>query len=192
VTEVNDEVWQRLDAEAGRLTRRTVLRLRWSLGGAFVLAVLAGLLWQSGLTVPRLGWASNTGYGFSTGDHHVEYDLKISNDGLTPVEVIGLGRSGPGFELRAVRAQLPTTLRPGDILEATLIYDITDCAAVPSDAWPVPVTVSRIWGTATGFVLPPTVTAPTAPTGMRQYQGRDPYALEWQRGLAEYACNPGQ
>jgi hypothetical protein len=190
VTRISDDVWRQLDPEAGRLPRRTVLRLRWSLGGAFVLAVLAGLVWQSGLTVPRLGWTDNSGYGWSIEGRHVEYEMRISNDGWTPVTVTTLGRSGPGLALRSVRAQLPTTLRPDESMDATLVYDVTDCAAVPADAWPVPVTVSRVWGTATGYVHPPTVTSPTAPTGMREYQGRDPYALEWQRGLAEYACNP--
>ena len=104
--------------------------------------------------------------------------------------MVAIGRSGPGFELRTVRAALPTTLRPGDDMDVVLVYRVTDCGAVPADAWPVPVTVRRAWGTATGYVQPPTGTSPSAPDGMREYQGRDPYAVEWQRLVADYSCNP--
>jgi hypothetical protein len=75
-------------------------------------------------------------------------------------------------------------------MEAVLIYRVTDCAAVPAGVWPVPVTVKRFWGTATGYVLPPTSTSPNAPQGMREYRGRDPYAVEWQRAVADVSCNP--
>jgi len=192
VTLVSDEVWRQLDPDAGRLPRRTVLRLRWSLAGAIALALLFGLVWQSGLTVPRLSWTPNSGYGYggSPRNRTVEYEVRISNRGWTSVEVVGLGRSGPGFELRSVRAQLPTTLRPGENMDATLLYQVTDCAAVPADEWPVPVTVRRTWGTATGYVQPPTQTSPSAPTGTREYQGRDPFAVEWQRAVADMVCYP--
>jgi hypothetical protein len=190
VTLVSDEVWRQLDPDAGRLARRTVLRLRWSLAGAVALAVLGGLVWQSGLTVPRLSWTPNSGYGWSTStlDRTIEFETLISNRGWTTVDVLGLGRSGPGFELRAVRAQLPTTLRPGEDMRAVLVYQVTDCAAVPADEWPVPVTVRRTWGTATGHVRPPTQPPPLTPTGQHLYHGGDPFAVEWQRAVADMVC----
>jgi hypothetical protein len=192
VTLLSDEVWGQLDPDAGRLPRRTVLRLRWSLAGAVALAVLAGLVWQSGLTVPRLSWTPNGAYGFSasTVDRTIEFEVRIANRGWSTVEVLGLGRSGPGFELRSVRAQLPTTLRPGEDMDAVLSYQVTDCAAVPAGVWPVPVTVRRTWGTATGHVQPPTQVSQNAPTGQREYQGRDPFAVEWQRAVADMVCYP--
>ena len=190
MTLVSDEVWRQLDPDAGRLSRRTVLRLRWSLAGAVALALLVGAVWQSGLTVPRLAWTPDSGYGWSTQDRTIEFEVRIANRGWTPVDIIGIGRSGPGFELRAIRAELPTTLRPGEDLDAVLLYQVTDCAAVPADEWPVPVTVRRTWGTATGYVQPPTQPSMSAPTGTREYQGRDPYAVEWQRAVADMVCYP--
>jgi hypothetical protein len=189
VTLLSDEVWRQLDPDAGRLPRRSVLRLRWSLASTVALAVLVGLVWQSGLTVPRLSWTPNAGYGYSTSteDRTIEYQVEISNRGWSTVEVLGLGRSGPGFELRSLRAQLPTTLRPGEAMEAVLVYQVTDCAAVPVDVWPVPVTVRRTWGTATGYVQPP---SQVPQVGQRAYPGRDPFAVQWQRDVADMVCYP--
>jgi hypothetical protein len=93
VTLVSDEVWRQLDPEAGRLPRRTVLRLRWTISATLALTLLVGLAWQSGLVLPRLRWPN----------------------------------SGP---------------------------------------------------------------SPNAPQGMREYTGRDPYAVEWQRAVADMSCNP--
>jgi len=188
VTLLSDEVWRQLDPDAGRLPRHTVLRLRWSLAGAVAVAVLAGLVWQSGLTVPRLSWTPNSGYGWSSStlDRTIEFEIRISNRGWSTVEVLGLGRSGPGFELRSVRAPLPTTLRPGEDMDAVLVYQVTDCAAVPADEWPVPVTIRRTWGTATAHVQPPTQ---VAHVGQRVYSG-NPFAVEWQRAAADAVCYP--
>ena len=189
MTLLSDEVWRQLDPDSGRLPRRTVLRLRWSLAGAVALAVLAGLVWQSGLTVPRLSWTPNGGYGWdaSTQDRMITFEVLISNQGWSTVEVLDLGRSGPGFALRSVRAQLPTTLRPGEDMVASLVYQVTDCAAVPADEWPVPVTVRRTWGTATGHVQPP---SQPIQVGQRAYPGRDPFTVQWQRGVADMVCYP--
>ena len=175
MTLVSDEVWRQLDPGAGRLPRRTVLRLRWTISTTLALALLVGLGWRSGVVLPRLGWP-NDGEGWSIEGNRVEYSMHIANRGWTSVEVLDVGRSGPGFVLDSVRAQLPTTLRPGESMEAVLIYRVTDCAAVPAGEWPVPVTVKRPWGTATGYVLPPPETSPKAP--------------QWQRALADVSCAP--
>ena len=42
--------------------------------------------------------------------------------------------------------------------------------------------------TVTAYVQPPTGTSPDTPDGMREYQGRDPYALQWQRLVADFVC----
>jgi hypothetical protein len=190
VTLVSDEVWRQLDPDAGRLARQTVLRLRWSMAGVLVLALLVGLAWRSGVVVPRLTWA-NTGYSWGgIGAGVVEYELPVTNRSWTSAEVVAIGRSGPGLELQTARAELPAMLAPGQGMDVMLVYRVTDCAAVPADAWPVPFTVRRTWGTVTAYVQPPTGISPDAPSGVREYQGRDPYAVEWQRLMADLACRP--
>jgi hypothetical protein len=185
---VSDEVWRQLDPDAGRLPRRTVVRLRWSIASMLAIAVVAGLGWWSGLVVPRLAWSS-TGYSWSSiEDGIVQYEMPVTNRGWTSAEVVAIGRSGPGFELQTARAELPATLAPGQRIDVTLVYRVTDCAAVPGGAWPVPFTVRRAWGTVTAYVQPPTGTSPDAPAGMREYRGRDPYAVEWQRLVADLVC----
>jgi hypothetical protein len=72
-------------------------------------------------------------------------------------------------------------------MEAVLVYQVTDCAAVPADEWPVPVTVRRTWGTATGHVQPP---SQPIQVGQRAYPGRDPFTVQWQRGVADMVCYP--
>jgi len=72
-------------------------------------------------------------------------------------------------------------------MEAVLVYQVTDCAAVPADEWPVPVTVRRTWGTATGHVQPP---SQVPHVGQRVYPGRDPFAVQWQRDVADMVCYP--
>jgi hypothetical protein len=186
---LSNEVWRQLDPEAGRLPRRTVLRLRWTVAAVLVLAVLAGLGWRSGLIKPRVAWP-NAGGSWEVAGNRIEYEIHVTNRGWIPIEVVGLGRSGPGFELVDVRATLPTTLAPGESMDAVLLYRVNDCAAVPADAWPVPVQVRRSWGTVTAYVDVPTQVSPAAPAGMRQFTGRDPYAVEWQRRAADLACDP--
>jgi hypothetical protein len=189
VSMLSNEVWRQLDPEAGRLPRRTVQRLRWTVATVLVLALLAGVGWRSGLITPRLAWP-NAGGGLELRGNRVEYEVHVVNRGWTPIEVVGLGRSGPGFELVEVHATLPTTLKPGERMDAVLLYRINDCAAVPAGPWPMPVQVRRTWGTVTAYVDIPTGTSPGAPDGMRQFTGRDPYAVQWQRLVADLACDP--
>jgi len=189
VAMVSNEVWRQLDPEAGRLPRRTVMRLRWTVASILVLAVLAGVGWRSGLIVPRVGWP-NEGRSWQVSGNRIEYEIHVANRGWTPIDVVGLGRSGPGFELVEVHATLPTTLAPGEAMDAVLLYRVNDCAAVPADAWPVPVQVKRTWGTVTVYLEIPPDISPLAPAGIRQYTGRDPYAVEWQRIVTDLACDP--
>lgn len=186
---VSDGVWRQLDPYAGQLAGRTVRRLRLTAAAVVALAVAVGALWWSGLVLPRLAWpAGSGGYGWSTGPDVVRHDVMIRNEGWTPVEVLGLGRGGAGLRLVEVRGVFPTTLRPGQTMEAAVVYRVTDCAAVTADPWPVPVRVRRPWGIYTAYVSLPTQTSPAAPEGLRSYTGRDPYAVEWQRALADASC----
>ena len=121
----------------------------------------------------------------------MEHEVPVVNRGRRPIDVLGVGRSGPGLQLDAVRGTLPSTLHPGESLTVTLVYRVTDCTAVPADPWPVPVRVKRPWGRYTAYLELPAGTSPDAPDGMRNFVGRDPYAVEWQRALADLACKGG-
>jgi hypothetical protein len=184
---VTDEVWSKLDPYAGQLTPRTIRRVRIAVATVVALAVAAAGLWWSGLVVPRVSWPTgNVGYGSSTAPGWMEHDLLIENNGLRPVDIVEVGRSGPGLRLTKVEGQLPARLMPGSRLELRLVYAVTDCAAVPAEAWPVPVRVKRASGTYTAYVDLPTESHP--PNGYREFVGRDPDAVEWQRALADGSC----
>jgi hypothetical protein len=188
---VADEVWARLDPMAGQLVPRAVRRLRLAATIAAALAVVLAALWWSGLVVPRVSIVKSSGFAYSVEPTVVTHQVPIVNLGRRPVDVLGVGRSGPGMRLDAVRGAVPTTLHPGESLTVTLVYRVTDCAAVPADPWPVPVQVKWPWGRYTAYLALPTHTSPDAPDDMRSFTGRDPYAVEWQRALADLACKGG-
>lgn len=185
---VSDLVWQQLDPYAGRLSARTVRRLWTGVAIVATAAVAAGVLWWSGLIVPNLAWPHYAGYSASTSPELVMHEVVVANKGWAPVEVLGMGRSGAGLELVEVRGTFPTTLEPGQTLQAELVYRVSDCAAVTVDPWPVPVRVRRPWGVHTSYLDLPEKTSLNAPEGLRSYTGRDPYAVEWQRWLADKSC----
>ena len=118
-------------------------------------------------------------------------DLLIVNHGWTSAEIVGAGRSGPGLRLADVSGTLPITLAPGQSVSLRLRYRVTGCAAVPATPWPVPVQVTRPWGTVTVFIQLPTMDPPGTPSGMRTFTGSDPYAVPWQRALADESCAAG-
>jgi hypothetical protein len=171
VTYLTDTVWRQLDSGAGRLSRRTAMRL-WLAGGlAFALLVVGALGYRAGLVVARLedssnAWEVNPGV-------RATYDLQISNAGWLPVTVTGAGRSGPGMELLSVDGTLPAVLKPGESAVLALVYRVTDCAAVPSGAWPIPVRVDGPWFSHTVFPF-------------RRFDPIQP----WQQQLVETWCHP--
>jgi hypothetical protein len=185
---LSDEVWHRLDPYAGQLRPRTVVRLRSAAAFGVVMAIVAGLLWWSGALLPRVGWPHGAAWGSGVHPGSIEQVVVIANQGLFPVEVVGIGRSGAGLRLARVFVHFPITLEPGQRLNVVLVFEVTDCAAVTAEPWPVPVRVKRFWGTQTRYVPVPTSTSLDAPEGFRSYTGRDPYAVEWQRGLADESC----
>lgn len=200
---LTDEVWAQLDPSVGRLSRRAVVRL-WT-AGAVVAAVLAaaGLVWWSGAVVARLDWPRQLGgYAYSAArGGPVSHEVTIVNHGRFAVEIVGIGRDGPGLRLLAVsRAfadaaaggtpalELPSTLDAGAVLTFTVVYAVTDCAAVTGQAWPLPIRVRRPWGAQTVYVSLPTQVSMAAPQGSRTFSGPDPFAVQWQRNLADRAC----
>jgi hypothetical protein len=189
---VTDEVWRQLDPYAGQLSRRTVWRLRIAVTATITLVFAVGAVWYSGIIVPQVGWPALAGSsaGSDPDARRIMFGMTVRNTGWTTAEIIGAGRSVPGLDLVEVRGAFPTRLEPGSEMEFVLVYDVTDCAAYPRGEWPVPVRVSRPWGTYTIDVAAPDMTRFDAPTGMRSYSGRDPYAGPWQEVLADYACTP--
>ena len=166
---VSDEVWQRLDRSAGRLSRGGRARFATGLGAGLVLIIAAGLTWYSGLLVPQLAMLDRVAHGSADGD--VVISLTMANRGRFPVTVRSAGPTGPGVELQRVEAPWPITLRPGDQVGLTYVYRVIDCAAVSRDAWVPEVVVDRSWG-------PPVVTL----LGTRN-------DLTWPR-LARFHCGP--
>jgi hypothetical protein len=81
--------------------------------------------------------------------------------------------------------------RPGGRpLKVRVVYRITDCSAIPSGHWPVPVRVKRAWGVQTVYIALPEITL-NAPSFYAYTGSHDPYAVEWQRGISAKLCNFG-
>ena len=183
-------MWRQLDPLAGQLPPRSVRRLRLAVVATVVALLVGGIGWRSGVVVPLLAAAGSPFHSMDWQTRHVEYAAVLRNDGWGPVEVLGAGRDGPGLDLVEVRGAFPTVLGPDDQLEVVVAYRVTDCAAVTADPWPLTVRVGRFWGEYTVQVELPYLTV-GAPSGLRYYEGRDPYAVEWQRALADGACGHG-
>lgn len=183
---LSDVVWRQLDPHAGRLSPRTARRVQWAIAVALVAVVVGELCWYAGLIAPRLSWTDTLGseYGWDP----VHHSVSVHNDGLLPVRVLDVGRSGRGFTLQGVTGDLPATVDPGGDLKVVLTYQVTDCAAVPAGAWPVPIRVERPWGVQTVYIGLPTKQDDEAPDGLVTEEVRQRHAVEWQQWLADVAC----
>jgi hypothetical protein len=184
---VSDEVWRQLDQRAGRISDRTFHRVRSSAGLAVVAAILLATGWYAGVLVPRFT-ATWNGRGADSLTRVFEHPITIRNQNAwLPVSIEGVGREGPGLNLLLVTGFVPQTLAPGETLSFTLIYQVTDCAAVPDELWPLAVRIDRPWGIQTIYLHVPGETSELAPEE-RTYSGRDPYEIPWQRAAANAAC----
>ena len=182
---LTDVVWASLDPHAGRLSRRQAGRMWAAVLACLILFACGVYAWRGGLVVPRVerddlmgGFVSSVeGRGFSIG-------VPLVNNGQLTETVLGVGASGPGLTLLPSTDTYPRTLAPhtGELL--TLHFAVTDCAAVRDGPWPVPVRVSRPWGTVTLHVAGPTF--PDYPGEAGGTPG--PW---WQRRLANVACSLG-
>ncbi|GAA1833725.1 hypothetical protein GCM10009682_60180 [Luedemannella flava] len=185
---LSDEVWARLDPHEGRLTRRTALRLWLTIGAAMLVASAGFAAWWAGLVTPRVAWPGSSAYGMDVETRGTfRYHLLVANEGLTDVTVTGVGRSGPGLRLTGTSGA-GVTLGPGAQSIIVLEYEVTDCAAVPTGAWPVPVQVTWLWGDRTVDVQPDTHLSADAPDSFSYTGDRSPYDVEWQRAAADMAC----
>jgi hypothetical protein len=175
-----------MEPNAARVPRR-MARQRWIGAMITVLILAAGVAWWAGAVTPRFGPGGGSEYGAHRGT--IFYGISLRNAGYLPVAIIDAGRSGAGLELTAVDGDFPITLRRGEEIRIKLHYRVTDCAAVTSDAWPVPVTVERLWGAETVNIALP-------PQRQSEWQGPDLPMLrvarngpvEWQRSQADMAC----
>lgn len=143
---VTDEVWHQLNPGAGRLSRRAAVKawIAVALALALVTAGVAG--WQSGIVVAHLRWGVWGVHATEPPSDVVSVDVEIDNDGLAPVTIAGVGRSGPGLDLVRSQGVFPVRVGPAKGIRVTLVYRITDCGQVPVGSWPVAVRVDRSWG----------------------------------------------
>ena len=183
---VADDVWRQLNPSAGRLSRATARRLLLgSLAAAIVLAMLGGV-WRSGLVVAQVEYDLFAGYGWEVGPGQpVAQTVVAHNSGVAAVTLVGAGRDMPGMRLTSVAPTFPVVIPAGSSLELTVRYQVTDCAAVPTDEWPVPVQVRMWWGEQTAYLdVPGQYVPPTGETMGSLVMAEVP----WQAYLAGVSC----
>jgi hypothetical protein len=193
---LTDETWQQLDPHAGKLSGRDHRVFLLALVVAVLLLVAGGYVVRSGLVVPQVAHGSGSGYGYDEDTWVMYYAFELVNDGGFPVEVLSVGRDGPGL----ARAEMPPVERtvpggrlgPGETMWVGVAYEVTDCAAVPAGHWPVPVRIARPWGTYTAWVELPSLDR--ASFGLPPAAGAAPHARQlaqtrWQRLLADAVCH---
>jgi hypothetical protein len=181
---ITDEVWQRLDPNAGKLPRRTAFRLGIAAVVALLLFVAGVAVWRTGLVVPRLAWPDGLHEWSMTPDGTARIDFLVENEGWFPVTVEGVGRSGPGMQLLEVVGGtvgypssdpvFPVRLAPHTGVGAVLIYRLSSCQP-PAGSWPVTAQVTRPWGTMTVDV-----------------QDTSHNINSWQEELVASWCDPAQ
>lgn len=184
---LDDRTWDRLDSSAGRMSareRRLVTRL--VLAVVVVVVAAAGVGW-SGLLWPRLGTSADGQSSWDTATRTFTVTVVVMNRGSRTEHLVAAGRGGPGLRLTRV-AGLPVDIPRQTGVGVELHYRITDCAAVPTASWPVPVTVRRPWGAVTTHVTPPGGVGESAPDGYSFSGSTDPYAVSWQRYYADKVC----
>jgi hypothetical protein len=183
-TLLSEEIWQTLDRDAGRMPRRTFGLLMASAVIVGVLGAAGFIGWRSGVLWPNVVRSeSHAGWSIETERHAFEITFPVRNDGLVPVDILSVGRSGPGLTLTRAAVN-ESHLSAGATTEIALRYQVTDCGAVQAGPWPVPLQVSR---GRTAYVQAPEMTL-DAPGSYSYSGGRDPDAVEWQVKLAGQAC----
>lgn len=157
---LTDDVWARLDPHAGRLSRRSVLRL-WAAGAAAILVLIAGVgVYLTGFVTPRVH-ADGSSFSMerpvdvsTTTPVVITLHFTLDNRGSSTVAIKSLGGplAGDVRQLSFVSTwNLPRTLPPATGQEVTVTYRLTSCNAFPTAAelpiGRVPLTVDRWWGT---------------------------------------------
>jgi hypothetical protein len=170
---ISDDVWRRLDPNAGRLSVVTTRRMWRVMGAAALLAVVSTWLVWTGVVVPRLAVPLDEGAEYGGGPTVAPYFVfTIENVGWTPVTAVTAGGGSPGLQLVEVRGPFPVTLEPGDRVRFTLVYRVADCTRPSAEPNTVTVWVRRWWGEqATRVPVPDTM-------------------IGWPHVLANLVCNP--
>ena len=179
-TYVSDPVWRRLDPGAGKLTRRSTIRLWIAVGVGLALLLAGNTLWRAGLVVPRLAWPVGL-QAWEENPQGVRVKVQSENTGWWPVTVRSIGRSGAGLELLGVEgafetrgpSPFPVYLEPGERVEATLVYRVTDCEGYLREPWLVTAEVDRPWGAMTVEVA------------------EEPNRFPWHADIVQTWCRPG-
>lgn len=203
---LSDQTWQRLDPEAGQLTPRQRRLAGLTMVAGVLLVALAVAVGASGLITPRVAgsWSAGGGaysYGYHDETWTMHHTFEIRNAGAVSFKITGVGRSGPGLvpvdfpvevaqQLEGEVNELGR-LAPGERTILGVAYQVTDCAAVPDEPWPVPVHIARPWGTHSAWVeLPPQShedfgLPPAYESGAAVASAFD---IEWQRNMADAVC----
>jgi hypothetical protein len=202
---VSDDVWHQLRPFGTVVARRTVVRC-WAAGVAGILVIYtAAIAWASGGVVPWLhetdsGWISSVAIDDANGRSgpraaEQTMTLNIQNHGWQAVRIVEVGDDSAGVRtLRTTAANEPITpqspyvLNPGDTAEITLFLRFTDCRAVSDQPWPIPIRVSRLWGTQSIHVFHLPIRATSDHGGWSVADRGDPRAVEWQRWIADDVC----
>ena len=183
---LTDATWSRLDPRAGELSAVERRRVRIACVALVVLLTVVFAIWRSGVLWPRLATGGSGGFDVDRAASTFSVMIQVDNRGTEPLRVLDIGRSGPGLRLLGVD-DVPTDLPSSTGVVVTLRYAVTDCAAVPRGAWPVPVVIERSWGDLTVHLDGPTMSGRGVEDGSVVSNGSDggELGVPWQRWLAD-------
>lgn len=196
---VSDEVWAQLDPKAGALTSKDARRIAVVTALVAVVGIATAALWTSGAVRANLAWSNKQGDGGEVNPtaHTFSTDVVIRNGGWTAVRVTGIGGDTAGLHFTGnsqphistdLGRTVPFTLQSGQTAIVAVDYTVTDCQAVTSAPFDVPVRVDRFWGTETVGIRIPQGTEFTDTTGVPS----TPRIVEWQRSMADQTCRTRQ
>jgi hypothetical protein len=194
---VSDAVWEQLDPRAGALSRTQWKTIVAGCAATVLLGAAAYSLDRSRVVDAQIrrtdaGWSGAT----SVNPKIIVRQFTVKNTGWTTARIVGFGKDGPGLKLLGPgdvggptkysdipSPRLPFDLGPGQSTPLVIYYAITDCGAVPSDSFPIPIRVDRPWGTQT-------IDIHLQPSYVTQGEGFqiDPPEIGWQKAMADSAC----
>lgn len=183
-TDISDEVWQQLDRNAGRMSRRGFV--------LFLVACLAlagvgsgGLIAWRTVAQPLAADDDFLTYSATGGEHKVfSFQVRVRNQGIVPLTIVRAGADAPGLRLVAPGPASGQRVNAGQDFTLTLEYEVTDCAAVPTAALPLPLVVDQSWGRRTVHVQPQRMSDPALGDGYFV----NPAQVEWQTAMTYYTC----
>jgi hypothetical protein len=157
---LSDRVWAELDPHAGRLPRRTSVRVLVAAAvGALVIAAIVPLV-RSGVVVPHIevhipGTHTISDSSTPPTAAYPIFDTEtytVTNHSWMTITVTGFSRPA-GVSVRSPSA-LPQRIPPGGQIQVKVSYQITSCADAGGNEprhSPIAVHIHRSWGTQTVF-----------------------------------------